>query len=66
MTTAKNEIEVPEEKSSGRKISHYATPVEAEEMEFIHAMEEFKRTEKQPFPSWSEALKVLKSLGYSK
>ena len=52
--------------SSGRKVSHYATPVEDEELEFIQAIEAFKSESGQLFPSWSEVLQVLKSLGYHK
>ncbi len=35
-----------------------------DEEEFIRAMDRFKADTKNPFPSWSEALAVLKSLGY--
>ena len=52
--------------SSGRKVSHYATPVADEELEFIQAIEAFKSETGQLFPSWSEVLQVLKSLGYTK
>jgi hypothetical protein len=39
---------------------------EGEEVEFIMAMDRFKRERKRPFPSWSEVLTVLKSLGWKK
>lgn len=51
---------------STRRKSHYSTPVEDEELEFIQAIEAFKKENGQPFPSWSEVLRVLKELGYSK
>lgn len=35
-----------------------------DELEFLKAMELFKRV--HPFPTWSEVLKVLKGLGYRK
>ena len=35
-------------------------------VEFIQAMDEYKRLQRRPFPSWSEVLDVLKSLGYTK
>ncbi len=35
-----------------------------EEWEFCQAMERFKLETKNPFPSWSEALAILKGLGY--
>lgn len=37
---------------------------DADEFEFLKAMELFKRS--RPFPTWSEVLKVLKGLGYRK
>jgi hypothetical protein len=30
------------------------------------AMDRFKREKRRPFPTWSEVLHVLKSLGYRK
>ena len=36
----------------------------AEELEFIAALERFKKRYQRRFPSWSEVLLVLKSLGY--
>lgn len=38
----------------------------AEEVEFLQAIERFKREKRRPFPTWSEALAVLRSLGYRK
>jgi hypothetical protein len=35
-----------------------------EEMAFMKAMEDYKRDFARPFPTWSEVLEVLKSLGY--
>ncbi len=39
-------------------------PTSDEEWEFIRAIEQFKRDTRNPFPSWSEALAVLRGLGY--
>lgn len=39
---------------------------DADEFEFLLAMDRFKREQNKPFPSWSEALGVLKSLGWRK
>ena len=36
------------------------------EMEFMTAMNEYKRRSGRMFPTWSEVLEVLKSLGYEK
>ena len=38
----------------------------ADEMEFIQAMAEYKKTSGRAFPTWSEVLEVVRSLGYSK
>lgn len=37
-----------------------------EEREFLQAMDRYKREKKRPFPTWSEALAVLRELGYRK
>lgn len=37
-----------------------------EQFEFVMAMDEYKRINKKPFPSWTEVLEVLKYLGYRK
>ena len=60
------DLKVAETPKPTRKKSHYSTPVENEDLEFIQAIEDFKREQGQPFPSWSEVLQVLKRLGYSK
>ena len=36
------------------------------EMEFMMAMNEYKRRSGRMFPTWSEVLEVLRSLGYEK
>lgn len=38
----------------------------ADEIEFMRAIEEFKRRERRKFPSWCEVLAVLMALGYRK
>lgn len=35
-----------------------------EETEFMGAMDRYKRQNRRPFPTWSEVLEVLRSLGY--
>lgn len=37
-----------------------------EQFEFVLAMDEYKRANKRPFPSWTEVLEVIKYLGYRK
>ncbi len=38
--------------------------VDAEALEFIEAIDRFKKQHGRPFPSWSEVLLVLRQLGY--
>jgi hypothetical protein len=37
-----------------------------EELAFMKAMDLYKRNNRRPFPTWSEVLEVLRSLGYRK
>jgi hypothetical protein len=50
---------------------HEATPARPDEMtdeviEFITAIDEYKRARGRPFPNWSEVLEIVKGLGYAK
>jgi hypothetical protein len=36
------------------------------ETEFMHAMQEYKKSSGRMFPTWSEVLEVLGGLGYAK
>ena len=38
----------------------------AEELEFLQAMEDFKKATNKKFPTWTDALNVLMGLGYYK
>jgi len=38
----------------------------AEQFEFIMAINEYKRVNKRPFPTWTEVLDVITALGYRK
>jgi hypothetical protein len=35
-----------------------------DEIEFMKAMDQYKRDNRRPFPTWSEVLEVLRALGY--
>jgi hypothetical protein len=37
-----------------------------DEVEFMMAMERYKRENRRPFPTWHEVLAVLRALGYRK
>src|SRR5262245_13868154 len=37
-----------------------------EEIEFMKSMDQYKRDNRRPFPTWSEVLEVLRALGYRK
>ncbi len=64
--TAKTEARPPKDKLKPERISHFTTPVDDESMEFIQAIEAFKKAKRRPFPTWVEVLHVLKDLGYRK
>ena len=38
----------------------------ADVLEFIQAIDDYKRQENRPFPTWSEILDIVKSLGYDR
>lgn len=40
--------------------------VTPDELEFLKAMDAYKRKNSRPFPTWREVLDVLRSLGYRK
>ncbi len=35
-------------------------------IEFITAVDDYKRLNQRPFPSWSEVLDIVKALGYAR
>jgi len=37
-----------------------------EQFEFLMAIDEYKRANSRPFPTWTEVLEVIKALGYRK
>src|SRR5690349_3855432 len=37
-----------------------------DEIQFMRAMDQYKRDNRRPFPTWSEVLEVLRALGYRK
>ena len=37
-----------------------------EQFEFLMAIDEYRRTNSRPFPTWTEVLEVIKAIGYRK
>ena len=54
----------PPPSTAGEKHDDPGLPDEV--LEFVSAIDEYKRQKQRPFPNWSEVLGVLKSLGYSR
>jgi len=56
---------VPELYRGGeRSINEY--PLSPDELEFINALNGYKRQHSRPFPTWSEVLHIVRALGYRK
>ena len=43
-----------------------ARPMNQEELEFVKAIEDFKKSEDKLFLSWTEVLSIVKDLGYTR
>jgi len=56
--------DISEHRKVERRINEY--PMTDEELEFIKAVNEYKQRYNKPFPTWSEILHILKSIGYEK
>ena len=57
--------------SKGGRAARSAGPVNPDSMsdeviELITAIDEYKRKNARPFPSWSEILEIVRALGYRK
>lgn len=55
----------------GRRLSEERKAAEEghmtdEQFEFIKAIDEYKRNNDRPFPTWTEVLEVIKAIGYRK
>ncbi len=50
--------------SQGKRAGEY--DLDADTLEFVQAVHRFKEESGRSFPSWSEILGILKSLGYEK
>ena len=56
----------PGRRRSDQRRSAEEGELNEEQFEFVMAMDDYKRINKRPFPSWTEVLEVLKYLGYRK
>lgn len=56
----------PPRRRSRYEVSADGCRYTADEIEFMTAMDDFKRWRNRPFPTWSEVLAVVRSLGYRK
>jgi hypothetical protein len=61
---------VPKEKEGKQRLRINPTTCDKDysdgEISFMNAMDQYKRANRRPFPTWSEVLEVLESLGYRK
>jgi len=53
-----------DDEDGGGRSTPLGLEVDGEVLEFIEALDRFKKANNRPFPSWSEVLFVLKELGY--
>jgi len=60
----KADHDISEHRKVERRINEY--PMSDDELEFIKAVNEYKQRYNKPFPTWSEILHILKSIGYEK
>ncbi len=67
-TTAKKKTARPGDKveSEQKKGAPRPDEMQPDVLEFIHAIDLYKRVNQRPFPNWSEVLEILKGLGYSR
>ncbi|MCC6671699.1 MAG: hypothetical protein IT458_11595 [Planctomycetes bacterium] len=60
----------PERKPAPRGLRRLKAPADLEidpdALEFIAALDAFRKKHNRPFPTWSEVLYVLKQLGYKR
>ena len=43
-----------------------ATDISDDVLEFVRAIDDFKRENNKPFPTWTEILPIVRDLGYTK
>ena len=55
-----------ESSNHGFDVNHIGAEYTADELEFLRAIDHYKKWKQRPHPTWHEVLEVLKSLGYRK
>jgi hypothetical protein len=70
-TGADRRSELDRRRGPGRRRTDYRRDAEEghmneEQLEFLKAMDEYKRVNSRPFPTWTEVLDVMLYLGYRK
>jgi hypothetical protein len=65
-TTKKNKAKEPDVEESPRTGTMRPDEMPPEVIEFITAIDDYKRLNRRPFPTWSEVLEIFKSLGYER
>ncbi len=70
---AKAKVKAAKKKKKGPKIEAKPAPLTTKPdqmpgdvLEFIQAIDDYKRLEGRPFPTWSEVLDIVKELGYQR
>jgi len=58
--------EPSDESGAERHVSARPDEMPPEVLEFIQAIDEYKRVHRRPFPTWSEVLEIVKTLGYER
>jgi len=56
----------PGKRRSSERKSAEEGEMSDEQFEFLMAIDEYKRKNARPFPTWTEILEVIKALGYRK
>ena len=62
----KTKAKKPVDREADKTVSLRPDEMPPDVLEFITAIDHYKRTHQRPFPNWSEVLDVLKTLGYAR
>ncbi len=68
-TVVDRRLGLDRKRGPGRRVSEERKAAEEgqmsdEQFEFLMAIDEYKRKNTRPFPTWTEVLEVIKALGY--